>query len=113
MRRAFLSLFLVVSAAIAAAPGPNPGTGGIVAPAAGPTRSLTGVLAERTFAINCNCFRWVIDKNGHISEVDVAAVVPKLNNFRGQRVRATGNWTTYIRNGKRVPYLIVTQLDPA
>ncbi len=113
MRRVFLSLFLVVSVAIAAAPGPNQGTGGIAAPAPGPTRTLTGVLAERAFLVNCNCFPWVIDKNGHSFEVNVAAVTPKLNNFRGQRVRATGNWTTYIRNGRRVPYLIVTQLEPA
>ncbi len=74
---------------------------------------LTGVLSERIFLVNCDCYHWVITKNGHTSEVDVSQVTPKLNNFRGHRVRATGNWTTYIRNGQRIPYLIVTDLEPA
>ena len=63
MRRVLLSLFIVVSAAVAAAPGPNPGTGGILVPPAGPTRTLTGILYDRDFFANCNCYTWVVEKN--------------------------------------------------
>ena len=112
MRRVLLSLILVVSGAIAAAPGPNPGTGGVLAPPAGPERTLTGVLGDRAFLINCRCYPWVIDKNGRSFELNVAQVVPQLQSMRGTRVRATGNWSTYIRDGRRIPYMIVTRLDP-
>ena len=112
MRRFLLSVFIVVSAAIAAAPGPNPGTGGILAPPPGPSRTLTGVLSDRVFIRPCGCYTWVIIKNGHASELNIAAVDAEAHALANTPVRATGNWTTYIRDGHRVPYLIVTHLDP-
>ena len=112
MRRVLLSLFVVISAAIAAAPGPNPGTGGILTPPAGPTRTLTGVLYNRDFFANCNCYSWVVEKNNHPSEMNIAAVAAQAQALKNTRVRATGMWTTYIRNGQRIPYMIVTRLDP-
>lgn len=113
MRRMVLSLLLVVSAAIAAAPGPNPATGGIHAPPPTPTRTLTGVLSDRIFIRPCGCYTWVIVKNGHPSEMNVAAVQADAQALAGSRVRATGMWATYIREGHIVPYMIVTHLDPA
>jgi hypothetical protein len=112
MRRIVLSLFLIVSAAVAAAPGPNPGTGGIHAPPPGPTRTLTGTLYNRDFFANCNCYPWVVEKNGHPSEMNIAAVAGQAQALKGTRVRATGMWTTYIRDGRRIPYMIVTRLEP-
>jgi len=115
MLRILLSMFSSVfaSVAFAAAPGPNPGTGGLLAPPAGPARTLTGVLADRVFVADCGCYTWVIVKNGHASEMNVGAVQAQAAALDGMRVRATGNWTTYIRNGRRIPYMIVTRLDPA
>lgn len=113
MRRVLLSLFVVVSAAIAAAPGPNLGTGGVVSPPAGPTRTLTGVLADRTFFRPCGCYTWVISKNNRDSEMNIGAVEAEARALAGTRVRATGMWSTYIRDGRRIPYMIVTRLDPA
>jgi hypothetical protein len=113
MRRIILSAFIVVSAAIAAAPGPNPKTGGILAPAPGPSRTLTGVLGDRAFFRACGCYTWVISKNNHDSEMNIAAVEAEARALAGTRVRATGMWSTYIRDGRRIPYMIVTRLDPA
>lgn len=111
MRRIILSAFIVVSAAIAAAPGPNPKTGGILAP--GPSRTLTGILGDRAFFRACGCYTWVISKNNHDSEMNIAAVEAEARALAGTRVRATGMWSTYIRDGRRIPYMVVTQLEPA
>jgi hypothetical protein len=113
MRRVLLSAFLVVSAAIAAAPGPNPAIGILLAPAPAPTRTLTGILGERLFFRPCGCYNWVITKNNRDSEMDIAAVQAEARALMGSRVRATGMWATYIRDGRRIPYMIVTLLDPA
>jgi hypothetical protein len=113
MRRILLSVLLVAFVAFAGAPGPNSGTGGTLAPPAGPTRTLTGVLQDRVFAADCGCYTWVIVKNGRASEMNVGAVQAQATALAGTRVRATGNWTTYIRDGRRIGYMIVTRLDPA
>ena len=55
----------------------------------------------------------VITKNNRDSEMDIAAVQAQARALNGSRVRATGMWSTYVRDGRRIPYMIVTRLDPA
>ena len=115
MRRVLCSFAIIISAAVFAAPGPNPATGGVhaapIPPA--PIRTFTGILEERVFIQNCHCYNWVIDKSGRVFEMDISAVQTQAQALRGVRVRATGTWSTYRRAGRPIAYMIVTQLDPA
>lgn len=99
------------SVAMLAGAGPDPATGGVHAPVS--TATLTGVLEERVFIQDCRCYPWVIDKGGRVSEVDVSSVQADARALVGQRVRASGRWMTYTRDGRSIRYLKVTRLDPA
>jgi hypothetical protein len=116
MRRIFCSLFVVTTTALVAS-GPVPVNASLhvlaAPPPPAPTRTLTGILYQRTFFRNCDCYPWVIEKNNNPSEMDISAVSAEAQALAGTRVKATGTWSTYQRGRQRIPYMIVTRLDPA